>query len=57
MDVNRQAWTAEAPLLVHPGLRYVGLRAERAFVQKGEDIALDVIATDLDGRSGRREAP
>ena len=49
MDVNRQAWTAEAPLLVHAGLRYVGLRPERPFVQKGEDIALDVIATDLDG--------
>ena len=49
MDVNRQAWTAAAPLLVHPSLRYVGLRPERAFVQKDEDIALDVIATDLDG--------
>ena len=49
MDVNRQAWTAAAPLLVHPSLRYVGLRPERAFVQKGEDITLDVIATDLDG--------
>jgi uncharacterized protein YfaS (alpha-2-macroglobulin family) len=51
MDVNRQAWTADAPLLVHPSLRYVGLRPERAFVQKGEDIAFDVIATDLDGAS------
>jgi uncharacterized protein YfaS (alpha-2-macroglobulin family) len=49
MDVNRQAWTAAASLLVHSGLRYVGLRPERAFVQKGEDIALDVIATDLEG--------
>ena len=49
MDVNRQAWTATASLLVHSGLRYVGLRPERAFVQKGEDIALDVIATDLEG--------
>ncbi len=50
MDVNRQAWTAGADLLVHPSERYVGLRAERAFVQKGEPIALDVIATDLEGR-------
>ncbi len=49
MDVNRQAWTAAAPLLVHPALRYVGLRAERAFVQEGEEIVLDVIATDLEG--------
>ncbi len=51
MDVNRQAWTAGADLLVHPSERYVGLRAERAFVQKGEPIALDVIATDLEGRA------
>ena len=51
MDVNRQAWTAGADLLVHAGERYVGLRAARAFVQKGEPIAVDVIATDLDGRA------
>ena len=49
MDVNRQAWTAAAEILVHPGLVYVGLHSERAFVQKGEPIRLDVIATDLDG--------
>jgi hypothetical protein len=51
MDVNRQAWTAGADLLVHPSERYVGLRAERAFVQKGEPIAIDAIATDLEGRA------
>ena len=49
MDVNRQAWTAGADLLVHPSERYVGLRTERAFVQKGEPIAIDAIATDLEG--------
>lgn len=49
LDVNRQAWTAQAPLLVHPALSYVGLRAERAFVEAGEPIVLDVIATDIDG--------
>jgi hypothetical protein len=49
MDVNRQAWTAGTDLLVHPSERYVGLRAERAFVQKGEPIAVDVVATGLDG--------
>ncbi|HXK10111.1 MAG TPA: alpha-2-macroglobulin family protein [Vicinamibacteria bacterium] len=49
MDVNRQAWTAGADLLVHPSECYVGLRAERAFVEKGERIGIDVIATDLEG--------
>jgi uncharacterized protein YfaS (alpha-2-macroglobulin family) len=51
MDVNRQAWTAGADLLVHPSELYVGLRTERAFVQKGEPVAIDTIATDLDGRA------
>jgi uncharacterized protein YfaS (alpha-2-macroglobulin family) len=50
-DVNRQAWAAGADLLVHPSELYVGLRAERAFVQKGEPIALDAIATNLEGRA------
>jgi hypothetical protein len=58
MDVNRQAWAARAPLLVHPALHYVGLRAERPFVRKGESLELDVVVTDLDGRAvaGRRVA-
>jgi uncharacterized protein YfaS (alpha-2-macroglobulin family) len=51
MDVNRQAWTAGADLLVHPSERYVGLRAERPFVQGGEPISIDAIATDLEGRA------
>lgn len=48
-DVNRQAWTATARLLVHPAAVYVGLKTERLFVQKGQDIALRAIAVDLDG--------
>jgi uncharacterized protein YfaS (alpha-2-macroglobulin family) len=58
MDVNRQAWAARVPLLVHPALDYVGLRAERPFVRRGESLAVDVIVTDLDGRAveGRRVA-
>ena len=58
MDVNRQAWAARVPLLVHPALDYVGLRAERPFVRKGESLAVDVIVTDIDGRAvpGRRVA-
>jgi hypothetical protein len=51
LDVNRQAWTAAASLLVHPALLYVGLRSERAFVQPGEALPVDAIATDLDGRA------
>jgi uncharacterized protein YfaS (alpha-2-macroglobulin family) len=48
-DVNRQAWTASADLLVHAADVYVGLRSDRVFVQQGEPIRLEAIAVDLDG--------
>ena len=50
-DVNRQAWTAAATLLVHPGSLYVGLRSERLFVEPGQPLRIDAIVTDLDGRA------
>jgi alpha-2-macroglobulin len=50
-DVNRQAWTAEASLLVHPSAVYVGLKAPRLFVQKGEPLVAETIAVDLDGKT------
>jgi uncharacterized protein YfaS (alpha-2-macroglobulin family) len=49
MDVNRQAWSSAAQLLVHPADLYVGLRTDRTFVQRGEPIKVDAIVTDLDG--------
>ncbi|HEY7514487.1 MAG TPA: MG2 domain-containing protein, partial [Vicinamibacteria bacterium] len=50
-DVNRQAWTASASLLVHPAALYVGLRSERLFVERGQPLRVDAIVTDLDGRA------
>jgi uncharacterized protein YfaS (alpha-2-macroglobulin family) len=49
-DVNRQAWTASAILLVHPASLYVGIRSPRTFVQKGEPLIVQSIAADLDGK-------
>jgi uncharacterized protein YfaS (alpha-2-macroglobulin family) len=51
MDVNRQAWTATANLLVHPAALYVGLKLDRPFLRHGEPLAVDTIVTDLDGRA------
>jgi hypothetical protein len=51
VDVNRQAWTARTQVLVHPSLAYVGLRSRRLFVQSGEPLRVETIATDLDGRA------
>ncbi|MFL6257179.1 MAG: alpha-2-macroglobulin family protein, partial [Pyrinomonadaceae bacterium] len=49
-DVNRQAWTSNTTLLVHPSDLYVGLRSERLFVQQGEQLVVNSIVSDLDGR-------
>ena len=49
-DVNRQTWTAGADLLVHPADVYVGLRTERAWLEEGDTIDFDVVATGLDGK-------
>jgi alpha-2-macroglobulin len=50
-DVNRQTWSAAAPLLVHPSLLYVGMRIPRPFVDKGTPMKVDVIGVDLDGKA------
>ncbi|APR85542.1 Hypothetical protein A7982_10891 [Minicystis rosea] len=50
-DVNRQAFRAHTSLLVHPADTYVGVRQERAFVKAGETIAVELVATDLDGHA------
>ncbi len=49
-DVNRQAWTSNTTLLVHPSDLYVGLRSERLFVQQGQPLVVHTIVSDLDGR-------
>ncbi len=54
-DVNRQAWAGQTTLLVHPADLYVGIKTPRTFVQKGENIHIDSIVTDIDGelKAGR----
>ena len=49
MDVNRQAWSANTSLLVHPAEYYVGLRSDQYFVEKGTPLKIDLIVTNLDG--------
>lgn len=48
-DVNRQAWSSRATLLVHPSDLYVGLKSDRYFVDKGKPIEVDVIVVGHDG--------
>jgi uncharacterized protein YfaS (alpha-2-macroglobulin family) len=48
-DVNRQAWTASADLLVHPADRYVGLKTDRSWYDPKTPIVVELAAVDLDG--------
>ncbi|MEO8703337.1 MAG: DUF6049 family protein, partial [Kofleriaceae bacterium] len=50
-DVNRQAWSASAALIVHPSSLYVGVRAKKPFVEKGTPFDMEVIGVDLDGKA------
>jgi hypothetical protein len=50
VDVNRQPWTSNAQLLVHPAEVYAGVRTERAWVEAGTQIELGIVAVDLDGK-------
>ncbi|HEY4179017.1 MAG TPA: alpha-2-macroglobulin family protein [Kofleriaceae bacterium] len=49
-DVNRQTWSASAPMIVHPSELYVGVKTKRSFVEKGQRFDIDVIGVDLDGK-------
>lgn len=50
VDVNRQSWTSNKTLLVHPADRYVGLKTKKYFVPENTPMIVEVIATDLEGK-------
>ncbi len=49
-DVNRQTWSSSTSLLVHPSELYVGIKSARTFVQKNENIEIESIVSDIDGK-------
>jgi hypothetical protein len=50
VDLNRQAWTAQTRLLVHPAEVYAGLRTGRAWVEADRPVEWEVAVVDLSGR-------
>jgi uncharacterized protein YfaS (alpha-2-macroglobulin family) len=50
-DVNRQSWAARTSLLVHPASVTVGLKLENALPTAGQNLAIDTLVTDLEGRA------
>ena len=49
-DVNRQSFAARSSFIVHPSRAYVGLKAERAFVEQGTPLNMQAAAVDVDGK-------
>jgi len=50
VDVNRQSWSSQQTLIVHPAAVSAGLRLDRGFVRAGEPIGVQVVAADVDGK-------
>lgn len=48
-DVNRQRWSSSTSLLLHPSSLYIGVRAEKYFIQINEPLNIEAIVTDIDG--------
>lgn len=50
-DVNRQAWSAQTSVLVHPSAHYVGLQMARSFVPAGRPVEVRALAVDIEGEA------
>jgi alpha-2-macroglobulin len=49
-DVNRQQWAGRTTMLVHPADHSVGMRLAKSFIRAGENIDLDLVVSDVDGK-------
>ena len=49
-DVNRQSWAGNTSMLVHPSKTYGGIKLAKSFLRAGENIDLDAVIVDLDGK-------
>ena len=48
-DVNRQTWSSQDTLLVHPSAAYVGVKPDQAYYDKGEEVRVDLVAVGVEG--------
>lgn len=50
-DVNRQQWAGSTSMIVHPADVYVGLKTAKNFIRAGENIDVELVTTDLEGKA------
>ncbi len=48
-DVNRQQWSSQGEVLVHPAEHYVGLRTDTRFAEMDDTVTVQWISVDIDG--------
>jgi len=48
-DQNRQSITGRETFVVHPALRYIGLRSDRQVYREGEQAKVEAVVVDLEG--------
>ncbi len=49
-DLNRQQWAGHTTMLVHPADETVGLRLAKSFIRAGENVELDLVVSDIEGK-------
>lgn len=50
-DVNRQRWSSSDTVTLHPASIAIGMRPDKGFYEEEEEVAIEVIAVDLEGES------
>lgn len=50
-DVNRQQWAGRTTMLVHPSSAYAGIKLAKNFLRAGENIEVDAVVVDVDGKA------
>ncbi|MBX3220823.1 MAG: hypothetical protein KF795_09905 [Labilithrix sp.] len=50
-DVNRQEWAGRTSMIVHPADVYSGVKLAKGFIRAGENIEVDGVIVDVDGKA------
>ncbi len=50
-DVNRQQWAGRTSMVVHPSNVYSGIKLAKNFIRAGENIEVDAVVVDVDGKA------
>lgn len=55
-DINRQRWSSQSEILLHPANAYVGIKPASRFVTQGDAIEITLATVDIDGQASSGNA-